>query len=416
MDLIVRNARLTDRPTDEPLDIGVAAGKIVAIEHGLADAAETYDAAGRLACAGLIETHIHLDKSRIIDRLPPETGRDISPMRQVAAMKPDFTVEDMRRRAEHTLVECILNGATRMRTQVEVDPAIGMRGFDAVHSLIADYQWAIDIEICVFPQDGLTNYPGTEELLVKGLRRGAKVIGGAPRYDTDPAGQIRRIFELAREYDVDIDIHLDVGATPDQMHIYRVLELTEHYRRGGRVVAGHMAKLSLLPPAEATALARRLADAGIGVTVLAATDLYLMGRERNHAVVRGVADANLLLDHGVNCSLSTNNVLNPATPYGDCSLIRMANLYANVLQIARPEQLRECFSMLTERSARLLNLKDYGLAVGNPADIVIIDAETPEQAIAEIRTPLAVYKRGRRTVVRRAPELIRPQRAIHGAV
>jgi cytosine deaminase len=315
----------------------------------------------------------------------------------------------MRHRAERTLVECILNGATRMRTQVEVDPAIGMRGFDAVHSLIADYRWAIDIEICVFPQDGLTNYPGTEELLVEGLRRGAKVIGGAPRYDTDPAGQIRRIFELAREYDVDIDIHLDVGATPDQMHIYRVLELTECYRRGGRVVAGHMAKLSLLPPAEVAALARRLADAGIGVTVLTATDLYLMGRERDHAVVRGVADANLLIEHGVNCSLSTNNVLNPATPYGDCSLIRMANLYANVLQIARPEQLRECFSMLTERSARLLNLKDYGLAVGNPADIVIIDAKTPEQAIAEIRPPLAVYKRGRRTVVRHPPELLRPQ-------
>ena len=75
-------------------------------------------------------------------------------------MKPDFTVEDVRARAERTLVECILNGATRMRTQVEVDPAIGMRGFDAVQSLIADYKWAIDIEICVFPQDGLTNYPG----------------------------------------------------------------------------------------------------------------------------------------------------------------------------------------------------------------------------------------------------------------
>jgi cytosine deaminase len=145
------------------------------------------------------------------------------------------------------------------------------------------------------------------------------------------------------------------------------------------------------------------------VTVLAATDLYLMGRERNHAVVRGVADANLLIERGVNCSLSTNNVLNPATPYGDCSLIRMANLYANVLQIARPEQLRECFSMLTERSARLLNLKDYGLAVGNPADIVVIDAKTPEQAIAEIRPPVAVYKRGRRTVVRHPPELLRPQ-------
>ena len=100
-----------------------------------------------------------------------------------------------------------------MRTQVEVDPGIGMRGFEGVQSLIADYKWAIDIEICVFPQEGLISYPGTDELLVEGLKRGAKVIGGAPRYDTDEAGQIQRIFELAREFDVDIDMHLDVGPT-----------------------------------------------------------------------------------------------------------------------------------------------------------------------------------------------------------
>jgi len=409
VDLIVRNVRLADRPSADPVDIGVAGGKIVAIEPGLPEASETYDAGGRLACPGLIETHIHLDKSRIIDRCPPEAQRDISPMKQVAAMKPGFTVEGVRRRAERTLVECILNGTTRMRTQVEVDPAIGMRGFDGVQSLIADYKWAIDIEICVFPQDGLTNYPGTDELLVEGLERGARVIGGAPRYDTDPAGQIRRIFDLAREYDVDIDIHLDVGNTPEAMNIHLVCELTEQYRRGGRVVVGHMAKLSTMPPHQVAILARRLADVGIAVTVLPATDLYLMGRDQDHNVRRGVADANFLIEHGVNCSLSTNNVLNPATPYGDCSLIRMANLHANVLQIAGPVQLRECFAMLTERSARVLNMTDYGLAVGKPADIVVIDAATPEQAIAEIRQPIAVYKSGQRTVTRHPPELIRPQ-------
>jgi cytosine deaminase len=408
VDLIVRNAGLPDRPPAEMLDIGVSGGKIVAIERGLALAADTYDAGGRLTCAGLIETHIHLDKSRIIDRCPPEAAREISPMKQVAALKPGFTEEDVRSRAERTLVECILNGATRMRTQVEVDPAIGMRGFDAVQSLIADYRWAIDIEICVFPQDGLTNYPGTDELLVKGLKRGARVIGGAPRYDTDPSGQIRRIFELAREYDVDVDLHLDVGNTPEAMHIHYVCELKEQYRRGGRVVVGHMAKLSMIPPDQLAALARRLADIGIAITVLPATDLYLMGRDQDHNVRRGVADANFLVAHGVNCSMSTNNVLNPATPYGDCSLIRMANLYANVLQVADAAQLRECFSMLTERSARLLNLNDYGLAVGNPADIVVIDAATPEQAIAEISQPLAVYKRGRQTVMRHPPELVPP--------
>jgi cytosine deaminase len=138
------------------------------------------------------------------------------------------------------------------------------------------------------------------------------------------------------------------------------------------------------------------------------TDLFLMGRNRDHSVVRGVADANLLLKHGVECSLSSNNILNPATPYGDCSLIRMANLYANVLQLDRPAELCECFGMLTDRSARLLNLKDYGFAVGNPADVVIIGAQAPEQAIAEISQPLAVFKRGRRTVVWHPPELLRP--------
>ncbi len=407
MDLVIANARLADRPEDGPLDIAVADGRIAAIGRGFA-AAESYDAAGRLVCGGLIETHIHLDKSRIADRCPLPAGRRVNPVTMTAPLKKDFTVEDVRRRAEATLRECLVNGTTRMRTQLEVDPAVGLRSFEAIEALAAAYKWAIDLEICVFPQDGLTNYPGTEELLIEALRRGAPVLGGAPRYDSDPVAQIERVFALAREYDVDLDLHLDVGDDPRQMHIYQVLDLTERYKRGGRVVAGHMAKLSLLPPAELAALARRLADAGIAVTVLPATDLYLMGRERDHAVVRGVADANALAAGGVTCSLSSNNILNAATPYGDCNLIRMANMHANILQVAAPAELRALFGMLTDRSARLLHLKDYGLAPGNPADLVVIDAATPEQAIAEIRPPLAVWKRGRRTVTRHPPELLAP--------
>jgi cytosine/creatinine deaminase len=408
MDLIVRNARLSDRTTDELLDIGVSKGRIVAIERVLSAEAQIYDAEGRLACPGLIETHIHIDKSRIIDRCAPQERSQLSPVKGVTPLKKDMSVEDVRARAAQTVEQCILHGTTRMRTQVEVDPGIGMRGFDAVQSLIADDKWAIDIEMCVFPQEGLINFPGTDELLVEALKRGAKLIGGAPRYDSDEAAQIRRIFELAREFDVDIDIHLDVGPTADAMNIHLVRELTEQYKRGGRVVVGHMAKLSLMPPVQVRALARRLADAGIAVTVLPATDLFLMGRDQDHNVRRGVADANLLIAEGVNCSLSSNNILNPATPYGDCSLMRMANLYANVLQLDRPAELRECFRMLTDRSARLLNLPDYGLTVGRPADIVVFNAQSPEQAIAEISQPIAAFKDGRQTVAWALPELLRP--------
>ena len=404
MDLIIRNARPGG---GSRVDIGIEQGRIAAIAQGLAAQGPSFDAKGRLACPGLVETHIHLDKSRIIERCAPQERRTLSPILGVAPLKKGMSIEDVRARAARTLEDCVLHGTTRMRTQVEVDPGIGMRGFEGIESLIADYKWAIDIEMCVFPQEGLTNYPGTDELLVEALKRGTKVIGGAPRYDTDGPAQIRRIFELAREYDADIDMHLDVGNAPEGMHIHLVRELTEKYRRGGRVVVGHMAKLSLLPPAEVAAIARQLTDSGIGVTVLPATDLFLMGRDQDHSVRRGVADANLLLEHGVNCSLSSNNILNPATPYGDGSLVRMANLYANVLQLDRPAQLRECFNMLTERSARLLNLKDYGFAPGHPADIVILDAETPEQAIAEISRPVACFKNGKQTVRWHTPELLR---------
>jgi cytosine/creatinine deaminase len=156
-------------------------------------------------------------------------------------------------------------------------------------------------------------------------------------------------------------------------------------------------------------LAQRIADAGVAVTVLPATELFMMGRDQEYNVRRGLADVNLLVEHGVNCSLSTNNVLNPFTPFGDASLLRMANLQANVAQISGAARLRECFAMLTERSARLLNLTDYGISVGNPADIVVLDATTPEQAVAEICHPLAVFKRGKRTVTRQRAELHRPQ-------
>ena len=409
MDLIIRNARLAGDVSGEPLDIGIAGGRIATVGRDIAADAPAYDAKGLLACPGLIETHIHLDKSRIIDRCAPQQRAKLSPVIGVTPLKKDMTVEDVHARAAQTLEQCILHGTTRMRTQVEVDPGIGLRGFEGVAALTAEYKWAIDIEICVFPQEGLISYPGTDELLIEALKRGVKVIGGAPRYDKDPAGQIERIFELARDFDVDIDMHLDVGNTPDDMNIHQVRALTDRYKRGGRVVVGHMAKLSLLPPDQFAAMARDLADSGIAVTVLPATDLFLMGRDQDHSVRRGVADANLLMANGVTCSLSSNNVLNPATPYGDCSLIRVANLYANVLQLDRPAQLRACFDMLTHSSARLLNIKDYGFAIGNSADVVIINARTPEQAIAEIAQPLAAFKNGKQIVEWNLPRLIKPQ-------
>jgi cytosine deaminase len=408
IDYVIRNASIHGRK-EQAVDIGFEKGRIAAIEHGLVCDAPSFDAEGCLCCGGLIETHIHLDKSRILDRCEPEPARQSGQhVKRVSAMKHTFTVEDVRTRAEKSLQNCLKNGTTRMRTHVEVDPRVGIRGFEGVQSLVEDYRWAIDIELCVFPQEGLTNNPGTDELLVEGLKRGARAIGAAPGYDTDHPGQIRRVFELAREYDVEIDMHLDFGNTPDDLDTTLVCELTEQYKLGGRVTIGHATKLSTMEPGRQKEIARRLGDVGVAVTILPATDLFLMGRDQDYNVKRGLVDANLFVEQGCNCSISTNNILNPFTPFGDGSLLRIANLHANVLHVAHVERIAECFEMLTTRSARLMNLTDYGIAVGNPADVVVIDAASPFEAVAEVRAPLATFKRGVRTLSRPRAELHPP--------
>jgi len=408
MDLVIRNARLSSAPDAPPVDVGVQNGRIVAVQPGLPSGTPSYDAEGHLACAGFVETHIHLEKSRIVDRCAPESGRLPMAMERVSAVKHTFTVEDAYRRASQTLEACIRFGATRMRPHVELDGGVDLRTFEAVLALKRDYAWAIDLELCVFPQEGLTNNPRADELLVAALKQGARVIGAAPNFDPDQAGQVRRVFDLAREFDVDIDMHLDSGNSPEHLDILLVCELTEKYKLGGRVAIGHGCKYSTMKAPDFHALAKRIADAGVAVTSLPATDLFMQGRDQTDNIRRGVVDVNVLVDHGVNCSIATNNVLNPFTPLGDGSSIRMANLQANVCQIGRKEQLRELFAMLTDRPARLMNLKNYGITIGNPADIAIIDAFTPEQAVAENAAPLVVFKNGRRTVTRPRAELHHP--------
>jgi cytosine deaminase len=396
-DLVLRSGRIAGRD-HELVDIGVRGGRVAAIAPRLEtspDGARGIALDGRLVVPGFVETHIHLDKSCISDRCTCRTGTLQEAIESVAAAKRAFTEDDIYARGRRTLEKAIVQGTTRMRTHVEVDPRIGLKGFHAIARLKRDFAWAVEIEICVFPQEGLLNDPGCDELLVEACENGADLIGGCPYTDSDPHGQIARIFDLAKRYDFDIDFHLDFDLDPSWMHLDEVCRQTERQGWGGRVAIGHVTKLSALDHAALETVGRKLAHAGVALTVLPSTDLFLMGRASVHSVPRGVAPAHRLLDHGVICSLATNNVLNPFTPFGDCSLLRMANLYANVAQLGRPDQIRACLEMVTSHPAKLMNLGDYGIAVGKPADIVVLDCTDEASAVAELAQPLLAMKRGR---------------------
>ena len=404
---VLSNARIAN--ADAPVDIVVSDGRIAAIEsHGSSDASRI-DAGGRFVSPGLVESHFHLDKSRILDRVAPlEDRRATDYMKRVSAVKDTFTEEDTYARARETLEHSILNGVMHMRTHVEVDPNVGLRGFDAIQRLAKDYAWGIDLEICVFLQEGWTNVPGAESNIVKGLERGATVVGGAPRYDENGPAQIERIFAVAKDFGVDVDIHGDGGYTTHDVMAWQICDLTDRIGWKDRVAIGHGNKYSCMTDDEVAKLGRRLGDCGVAVSVLPTTDLFTSGRHQEHSVMRGLADANALIAYGANCSIATNNVLNPFTPYGDCSLVRVANMYANVIQRGTQRDLTQCFEMITDRPARILRKKDYGIAVGNPADLVVWNARTPAEVIATVAQPLMGFKRGRRTFTHEAPTLHRP--------
>ncbi|HEY0225654.1 MAG TPA: amidohydrolase family protein [Mycobacterium sp.] len=408
LDLIVRRARFGTADGLRVGDIGIADKRIASIAPSLAADAPVIEAGGGLLVPGLVETHVHLDKTCILERVAISEGTVQEAIRETARAKRAFTADDVVARGRRTLEKSISHGVMLMRTHVEVDPTIGLQGFAGVRELARDYAWAIDLQLCVFPQEGLINNPGTDALLVQALREGAEVIGAAPYADSDPRGQIDRIFEIAREFDVDIDMHLDLAETTHDMQSEYVCRKTEEFGWGGRVTIGHMTQASLLAPDEFDSLARRLASAGVGVTILPATDLYLMGRAQTHARPRGVVPAAPLLAHGVDCTISTNNVLNPFTPYGDASLIRMANLYANVCHAAGEAALGDCMAMIPDRAARQLGVAPYGLSEGAPADLVLLDATDPAAAIAELAQPLWGLKAGRMTFRRERPVLLPP--------
>ena len=151
-----------------------------------------------------------------------------------------------------------------------------------------------------------------------------------------------------------------------------------------------------------------LPRAGVAVTALPSTDLFLIGRDYDGNVPRGVTPVHQLVEHGVNCSISTNNVLNPFTPFGDCSLVRMANLYANIAQIGGRPRIWNCacrWSPSGRPAAEFARLRN---CEGNPADVVVMDCADGASAIAELAQPLMVFKRGEMTVSRPAATLMRP--------
>ncbi|MFI6310411.1 amidohydrolase family protein [Nocardia fusca] len=400
-DLLLRDARIDDETA--PVDIAVADGVITAIGPALPRIAPAeIDCAGRVVIPGLVESHVHLDKALLdAERANPD-GTLAGAIAITAELKRDFTAASIRDRARRVLEQAIGNGTTAVRAHPDVDPIVGLLGVHTLLELREEFRGRIDLQIVAFPQEGIFRAPGTLALLREGLRDGADVIGGCT-YNEESVTECRRhidlVFELAAEFGVPVDLHADFAddtADPRFALADYIAEVTDRTGMAGKVTIGHATSLAARSPADRRRVLFRLADAGVAVVPLPATDMFLGGRGDTANIRRGIAPVRELWAAGVRTAYSSNNIRNAFTPYGNADLLDIGLFLAQTSHLAGPAELTRVLGMATYEAAAVIGIADdYGLRVGAAADLVVLSTRRVADALLDRPDRCYVVKAGR---------------------
>jgi len=398
MDLLIRNARIVGQRGLK--DISIEAGKIVKIGKITKRPQKTIDAKGMLASPAFIDPHIHLDKVLIADELRPNiSGTLREAIELIWERKRKYTVADIKRRAGEVIRMAALNGTTRMRTHVDVDTIGGLMPLKGLLATRKVFKGLMDLQIVAFPQEGIIRDPGTEELMRKAMELGADLVGGMPHHERSHDEAKRHIdiaFDIAREFDADIDMHVDETDDPNSRSLEYLAEKTIAEGYQGRVTAGHTCALAAYPDDYAREVIRKVKLADINMITNPATNLVIQGREDKQPIRRGITRVKELLAAGVNVTFGQDCVDDAFYPFGRADLLEVALITAHAAQLTTPAEIETVFRMMTTNAARTLGvLDDYGIAVGKRADIVILDAKSPKDAIRRQADRRYVIKGGR---------------------
>ncbi len=375
-DRIFRNARI-DSSGDALVDLRVGGGRFSDMSPRIDNetGAEEIDLGGRVVLPAFVESHIHLDKAFLEEREPNLSGTLEDAISITLALKKSVTKQDIMERAERALRMCIRHGATWFRAQVEVDPIVGLMGLEVALALKEKYAGLADFQLVIFPQEGIDQQPGTEDLMREAMRMGGDLVGGIPYNDLDPERHLDIVFEMAEAFGCGLDFHLDFADDPRVRHIESVAARTMAAGLQGRVAVGHLTSLGAMPSDDAARITGQILEAGISVLPLPATDLFLGGRGDAPPRFRSLAPVRDLLNAGVNVAISSNNIRNAFTPSGSGDLLEIGLLLAHVLHMSGASERNVVSRLFTTNGARALGVEgDYGLRPGCAADFVVLDS------------------------------------------
>jgi cytosine deaminase len=384
-DTVLADALLADGST---VSIGITAGRIAAIDAALPAGGDAMSLGGSLVLPGLIDAHVHLDKSLVGDAWQSHrrgTSATFSVMERVAIEAEILgRAAPVEQRAAALIELAVAHGTTRMRSHVDIDPVTGLKSLHAVLAARERYKHAASIEIVAFPQRGLVSCPGTLELMDAALREGADLVGGLDPsgVDHDVDGQLDAVFGLAQRHAAGIDIHLHDAAGEGLAELDEIARRTKAVGMAGSVNVSHAYALGMVPGADAQRTAEKLADAGVSI---------LTNAPGNHAYPSVMQ----LREAGVTVIAGNDNIRDAWWPYGDADMLERAMLIAYGSGFLTDEELAVALDLATHSAARALRVDDYGVHAGAPADLIVVPARNVAEAVVARPARSHVFKAGK---------------------
>jgi len=325
------------------------------------------DGRGMLALPGLVNAHAHVDKSWW--GLPWQSyGGERSTegrIRHERARRDELGIPGLEI-TRAVVAEFVKYGTTGIRSHVDVDLGLGLRGIEIVREVFAEYGDALQTEIIAFPQDGVLRRPGVLELLVDAAKAGVEHIGGLDPagIDRDPVGQIDAILGIAAEYGTGIDIHLHDPAELGAFQFDLIIDRTARLGLAGKVNIAHGFAVSEVGAQRRADLLQAMGELDITMTTVAPLrTVQLPLAEMDAASVR--------------FAFGTDGIRDLWSPYGTGDVLGIAWQYARSSGVVRDEDLTRVIQLLTRDGGRFVGLDSHDLVVGDRADIVLVDAENP---------------------------------------
>jgi cytosine/creatinine deaminase len=399
LEILVKNVALWG--AEGLCDIGIADGRFVSVGHSTASsiAMLTLDAEGRMAVPGFVEPHIHLDKALISERAPVNVSGTLTEAIEILwEIKRNYKVDEISDRASRVLERALEHGISRLRTHVDVDPIGGTRPAEGLIRTRERYRDLMEIQIVAFPQEGIVKSPGTEALMRKAMELGVDVVGGMPFNEASPQDSRRHIeivFDIARQFDADIDMHVDETDDPMARTLEVVAELTIKNGWQGRVTAGHTCALAGYPREYADHVIARLREADVNMIANPATNLMLQGRLDDYPKRRGVTQVKELLAAGVNVACGQDCVHDTFYPFGQNDPLEIAFLLCHASHMSQPPEILSVMDMVTHNGARAMRIPDFHVMAGGVADLVVLDARDAREAFATRAPRRWVIRRGK---------------------